>query len=195
MPEVMGLLCFNSRHCKLSPAERRYHSLTSLTATTAKWPGWWFGVKNLNNAVSSNVDKNHAPEDGESETTVQDAVDELNKNPVAEGGKLDTAVRDTLDRLHKDHSAENDEIDTLFYELQSGERMADTVKRGVLLKGLAPILEVQKHVMKDSARLNFSRAAESRSGGSSSCGSRPPYAHGCRGSLHEWSQGKGQDER
>ena len=154
MPEVIGLLCFNSRHCKLSPAERRYHSLTSLTATTAKWPGWWFGVKNLNNAVSSNVDKNHAPEDGESETTVQDAVDELNKNPVAESGKLDTAVRDTLDRLHKDHSAENDEIDTLFYELQSGERMADTVKRGVLLKGLAPILEVQKHVMKDSARLN-----------------------------------------
>ena len=39
-------------------------------------------------------------------------------------------------------------------ELQSGEKMADTVKRGVLLKGLAPILEVQKHVMKDSARLN-----------------------------------------
>ena len=40
------------------------------------------------------------------------------------------------------------------YELQSGEKMADTVKRGVLLKGLAPLLEVQKHVMKDSARLN-----------------------------------------
>ena len=39
-------------------------------------------------------------------------------------------------------------------ELQSGEKMADTVNRGVLLKGLAPILEVQKHVMKDSARLN-----------------------------------------
>ena len=32
--------------------------------------------------------------------------------------------------------------------------MADTEKRGVLLKGLAPIAEVQKHVMKDSARLN-----------------------------------------
>ena len=32
--------------------------------------------------------------------------------------------------------------------------MTDTVKRGVLLKGLAPLLEVQKHVMKDSARLN-----------------------------------------
>ena len=40
------------------------------------------------------------------------------------------------------------------YEVQSGERMADTVKRGVLLKGLAPFVEVQKHVMKDSARLN-----------------------------------------
>ena len=32
--------------------------------------------------------------------------------------------------------------------------MAETVKRGVLLKGLAPLAEVQKHVMKDSARLN-----------------------------------------
>ena len=39
-------------------------------------------------------------------------------------------------------------------ELPSGERMADTVKRGVLLKGMAPLAEVQKHVMKDSARLN-----------------------------------------
>ena len=28
------------------------------------------------------------------------------------------------------------------------------MKRGVLLKGLAPLAEVQKHVMKDSARLN-----------------------------------------
>ena len=32
--------------------------------------------------------------------------------------------------------------------------MADTVKRGLWLKGLAPLAEVQKHVMKDSARLN-----------------------------------------
>ena len=32
--------------------------------------------------------------------------------------------------------------------------MADTVKRGGLLKGLAPLAEVQIHVMKDSARLN-----------------------------------------
>ena len=40
------------------------------------------------------------------------------------------------------------------YELYNDERMADTVKRGVLLKGLAPLAEVQKHVMKDSARLN-----------------------------------------
>ena len=32
--------------------------------------------------------------------------------------------------------------------------MTDTVKRGVLLKGLAPLLEVQKYVMKDSAQLN-----------------------------------------
>ena len=39
-------------------------------------------------------------------------------------------------------------------ELESGERMADIVKRGVLLKGLAPFPEVPKHVMKDSARLN-----------------------------------------
>ena len=30
-----------------------------------------------------------------------------------------------------------------------------TLKRGVLLKGLAPLPEVQKHVMKDSARQNF----------------------------------------
>ena len=102
---------------------------------------------NLNDAVLINVDKNHPPEDGELETAVQDAVDELNKNPVAENGKLDTAVRDTLDRLHKNHTAEYDEIDTLFYELQSGERMADTVKRVVLLKGLAPLPEVQKHVI------------------------------------------------
>ena len=39
-------------------------------------------------------------------------------------------------------------------ELQSGEKMTDAVKRGVLLKGLAPLAEVQKHVMKDSVRLN-----------------------------------------
>ena len=32
--------------------------------------------------------------------------------------------------------------------------MADTVKRGMLLKGLALFAEVQKHVMKDSAKLN-----------------------------------------
>ena len=32
--------------------------------------------------------------------------------------------------------------------------MADTAQRGVLLKGLAPPAEVQKHVMKDSAKLN-----------------------------------------
>ena len=32
--------------------------------------------------------------------------------------------------------------------------MADTVKRGVLLKELATTADVQKHVMKDSARLN-----------------------------------------
>ena len=76
---------------------------------------------NVNNAVLSNVDKKYAPGDGESETAVQDAVDEMDKNPVAESGKLD---------------------------------MADTVKRAVLLKGLAPIAEVQKHVMKDSARPN-----------------------------------------
>ena len=40
------------------------------------------------------------------------------------------------------------------YELHSCEKMADAVKRGVLLEGLAPLAEVQKHVMKDSARLN-----------------------------------------
>ena len=109
-----------------------------------KWLGWWSGVKNLNKAVLSNVDKNHAPEDGEPETAVQDAVDELNKNPVADNDKLDMAARDTSDRLRTDHTAENGKIDTLFYELQSGERMADTVKRGVLLIGLAPLPEVQK---------------------------------------------------
>ena len=37
-------------------------------------------------------------------------------------------------------------------ELQSGERRA--VTRGVLLKGLAPLAEVQKHATKDSARQN-----------------------------------------
>ena len=116
---------------------------------------------NLNNAVLSNVDKKYALEDGESETAVRDAVDELNKNPVAENFKLD---------------------------------MADTVTRGALLKGLAPIAEVQKHVMKDS-ETEFLCAHESRSGGSSSCGSRALDAHGCRRSLHEWPQGKGQHER
>ena len=39
-------------------------------------------------------------------------------------------------------------------DLQSSERMADRVKRGVLPKGLALLAEVQKHVMKDWARLN-----------------------------------------
>ena len=55
-------------------------------------------------------------------------------------------------------------------ELQSGE---------LLPKGLAPLAGVQKHVMKDSARLNSSCTNESRIGGSSSCGRRAPYAHGC----------------
>ena len=40
------------------------------------------------------------------------------------------------------------------YELLSSEKMADTVKRGALLKGLAQIAGVQKHDMKDSAGLN-----------------------------------------
>ena len=40
------------------------------------------------------------------------------------------------------------------YEIQSGERMEDTVKRGALLKGLALLPKVQEHVMKNSARLN-----------------------------------------
>ena len=40
------------------------------------------------------------------------------------------------------------------YELQSGEKMSDTLKCGVLLKGLALLAVVQKHVMKDSARLD-----------------------------------------
>ena len=39
------------------------------------------------------------------------------------------------------------------YESQSSEKMADTVKLGVLLKGLVPLPEVQKHVMKDSAKI------------------------------------------
>ena len=59
-----------------------------------QWLCGRFGVKNLNNAVLSNVDKKYTPEDGESETAVQDAVDELDKkNHVAENGKLDMAVR------------------------------------------------------------------------------------------------------
>ena len=81
------------------------------------------------------------------------------------------------------------------YELQSGERMADTVKRGVLLKGLAPLAEVQKTRGEGFGKTEFVCANESRSGGSSSCGSRAPRAHGCRRSLHEWPRGKGEDER
>ena len=81
------------------------------------------------------------------------------------------------------------------YELHSGERMADTVKRGVLLKGLALLAEVQKTRDEGFGKTEFLCANESRSGGSSSCGSRAPYAHGCRRSLHEWPQGKGEDER
>ena len=57
--------------------------------------------------------------------------------------------------------------------------MTDTVKRGVLLKGLAPLAGLQKHVMKDSARLNSSCTNESRFGGSSLRGSRAACAHGC----------------
>ena len=49
------------------------------------------------------------------------------------------------------------------YELQSGEKMSDTVKCGVLLQGLALFLEVQKHVMKDSARPEYLCTNESRS--------------------------------
>ena len=45
----------------------------------------------------SNVDKMYAPEDGESETAVQEAEDELNKNSVAQNGKLDMVVRHTFD--------------------------------------------------------------------------------------------------
>ena len=67
---------------------------------------------NLNDDMLSNVDKKYAPEDGESETAVQDAVDELLKNPVAENGELDRTVRDT----------ENN-------KWPSGERMADAVIR------------------------------------------------------------------
>ena len=52
------------------------------------------------------MDKKHTPEDGEFETAVQDAADELDKNHVVENGKLDMAVRDTFDRLHQDHTAE-----------------------------------------------------------------------------------------
>ena len=40
------------------------------------------------------------------------------------------------------------------YEEQSTEKMADAVKRGVLLKGLALLAQVQNHVMKDSTRLS-----------------------------------------
>ena len=155
----------------------------ALQAQSGGTLGWWFGVKNLNDAVLSNVDKNYAPEDGEFETSVQDAVDELNKNPVA-NGKLDMAVRDTSDPLHKDHTAENDEIDALFYELQNGERMADTVKRGVLLKGLALCRGAETRDER-CGKTEFLYGNESRCGGSSSGGSRAPYAYGCRRSLHE----------
>ena len=39
---------------------------------------------NLMDEMLSNVDRKYAPEDGESETAVQEAVDELDKNSVAE---------------------------------------------------------------------------------------------------------------
>ena len=71
--------------------------------------------------------------------------------------------------------------------------MADTVKRGVLLKGLAHLAEMQKHVMKDSARLNsYAQMRAEVVDRSSSCGSRALYAHGCRRSLHERPQGEGK---
>ena len=41
--------------------------------------------------------------------------------------------------------------------LQSNERMADTVKRCLLLKELAPFVEAQKHVMMNSERLKDER--------------------------------------
>ena len=40
--------------------------------------------------------------------------------------------------------------------------MADTVKRGVLLKELATTADVQKHVMKDSASSSFDTLEVSR---------------------------------
>ena len=133
MLEVIGSPCSNKSAQQAQSSGTSVPQPDEFDGDDDKWLGWWFGVKNLNNAVLSNVDKKYAPEDGESKTAVQDGEDELNKDPVAE----------------------NDEIDTVFHELQSGERMADTVKRGVLLKCLAPIAEVQQYVMKDPARLIF----------------------------------------
>ena len=45
-------------------------------------------------------------------------------------------------------------MDEFSANLPSNKRMADAVQRGVLLKELAPLVEVLKRVMKDSARLN-----------------------------------------
>ena len=99
MPEVIGLLCFSSRHYVLSPAEpdlrrERWAREKEFNGDHDKYEGMIERIvqetdaANLNDAVLSNVDKNHAPQDGEIETAAQDAVDELNRNPVAENGKL-----------------------------------------------------------------------------------------------------------
>ena len=57
---------------------------------------------------------------------------------------------------------------------QSGERMTDTVTRGVLLTRLTLLPEVQKHVKNSARKTEFSCENENRSGESSSCGSLAP---------------------
>ena len=72
------------------------------------------------------------------------------------------------------------------YESQSGEKMAVTVKREVLLKGLALMVEGVETRDEGLGKTEFFCANESRSGGPASGGSCAPQRQGCRWSLHEW---------
>ena len=74
------------------------------------------------------------------------------------------------------------------YELQSSEKMTDTMKRGVLLKGLAPLAEVQRHVVEDSAGLNSYEQMRTEVVDLLPAEAALLYAHGRRRSLLEWPQ-------
>ena len=74
-------------------------------------------------------------------------------------GKLSSSLCHVLGLTMTDESKAVNCYQRAAFETQclrgtEGKKMAHTVKRGALLKGLVHIAEVQKHVMKDSARLN-----------------------------------------